>query len=83
MNTDRTEALDLVRDSIVEVVPGADVASLEPDDAFREALEMDSLDFLRFVETLSRRSGIPIEDEDATHLSTLSACTDFLLAHGR
>ncbi|WP_460072899.1 acyl carrier protein [Streptomyces sp. YKOK-I1] len=76
----RTEALDMVRESIARVVPGADLAALGPDDAFRDVLEMDSLDFLSFVEVLSERSGVRIDDEDAPHLTTLSGSADFVLA---
>ncbi|MEU2262181.1 phosphopantetheine-binding protein [Streptomyces sp. NPDC019645] len=76
----RTEALELVRDSISRVVPGADFDALGPDDSFRDALEMDSLDFLGFVEALSDRSGVRIEDEDAPQLTTLSGSADFLVA---
>lgn len=76
----RAEALDLVRDSISRAVPGADVAALGPDDPFRDVLEMDSLDFLSFVEILGERSGIRIEDEDTTRLTTLNGGADFLLA---
>ncbi|MEU0216607.1 acyl carrier protein [Streptomyces sp. NPDC006265] len=79
----RTEALDLVKASITDVIPDADVAALGPDDAFRDALEMDSLDFLSFVEVLSDRSGVRIEDEDTSRLSTLSGSTDFLVSHTR
>ncbi|WP_405577256.1 acyl carrier protein [Streptomyces sp. NBC_01092] len=77
----RTDALAMVRESLSAVVPGDDVAALGPDDAFRDALEMDSLDFLSFVEVLSERSGVRIEDEDAPRLTTLSGSTDFLVAH--
>ncbi|WP_228472787.1 acyl carrier protein [Streptomyces cyaneochromogenes] len=73
----------MVRESISRVLPGADVAALGPDDAFRDVLEMDSLDFLSFVEVLSERSGVRIEDEDSRRLTTLSAAADFLAAHTR
>ncbi|MFF7795677.1 phosphopantetheine-binding protein [Streptomyces sp. NPDC007991] len=77
----RTDALDMVRESISSVIPDADadVAALAPDDRFREVLEMDSLDFLSFVEVLSERSGIRIEDEDTPRLTTLSGSADFLV----
>lgn len=77
----RTDALDMVRESISRVIPDADVTALEPDDAFRDVLEMDSLDFLRFVEVLSERSGVRIEDEDTPRLGTLAGSADFLVAH--
>ncbi|MEU2429368.1 acyl carrier protein [Streptomyces sp. NPDC007861] len=76
----RTEALDLVKESITSVVPDADVDALGPDDSFRIALEMDSLDFLSFVETLGERTGVRIEDEDTPQLTTLSGSADFLVA---
>ncbi|MER8161819.1 acyl carrier protein [Streptomyces sp. NPDC094472] len=74
----RTEAADVVKESLAQVVPGADLAALRPDDAFRDALELDSLDFLSFIETLSERTGVRIDDEDTPRLTTLSDCEGFL-----
>ncbi|MGW7363502.1 acyl carrier protein [Streptomyces sp. NPDC054841] len=79
----RAEALDAVKESIAGIVPDADFATLGPDDSFRDALEMDSLDFLGFVETLSERTGVRIEDEDTPQLTTLSSSADFLVARTR
>jgi acyl carrier protein len=76
----RTEATDIVKESIARVIPDADFAMLGPDDTFRDALEMDSLDFLSFIETLSERTGVRIEDEDTSQLATLSGSADFLVA---
>ncbi|MCX4510655.1 phosphopantetheine-binding protein [Streptomyces sp. NBC_01619] len=75
----RTEALDLVKESIARIIPDANFATLGPDDSFRDVLEMDSLDFLSFVETLSERTGVRIEDEDTPQLTTLSGSADFLI----
>ncbi|RSS35241.1 acyl carrier protein [Streptomyces sp. WAC05858] len=66
---------------MAQVVPGADLAALRPDDAFRDALDLDSLDFLSFIETLSRRTGVRIDDEDTPRLVTLSGCAEFLTSH--
>ncbi|QKV97336.1 acyl carrier protein [Streptomyces sp. NA02950] len=70
----------MVRESIACVIPDADLTSVGPDDTFREALEMDSLDFLSFIETLGERTGIRIDDEDTPQLTTLSSSADFLVA---
>lgn len=75
----RTEALDAVRESLARAVPDADVGSLGPDDLFRDALELDSLDFLTFIETLGERAGMRIDDEDTPRLTTLSDSADFLV----
>ncbi|MFF4603199.1 acyl carrier protein [Streptomyces sp. NPDC001339] len=76
----RDEALDVVKESLAEIVPDADFAALGPDDKFRDALELDSLDFLSFIEILGRRTGIRIDDEDTPNLTTLSDSADFLVA---
>ncbi len=76
----RTEALDVVKESIAQVVPDADLEGLGLDETFRDALEMDSLDFLSFIETLSERTGVRIDDEDTPSLTTLSGSADFLVA---
>jgi acyl carrier protein len=76
----RDEAMDIVKEALAQVVPDADFAALGPDEAFRDALELDSLDFLTFVETLGERTGIRIDDEDTPRLTTLSDSADFLVA---
>lgn len=75
----RDEAQDLVRDAIEQVIPGADVSALRHDSTFRDALEMDSLDFLSFIEILGGRTGVRIDDEDTAHLTTLEGCPQFLV----
>ncbi|MGG7569334.1 acyl carrier protein [Streptomyces sirii] len=75
----RDEALDVVRDAIEQVIPGADVGTLRPNSTFRDALEMDSLDFLSFIEILGARTGIRIDDEDTPRMTTLDGCTQYLV----
>ncbi|WP_127361131.1 acyl carrier protein [Actinacidiphila soli] len=75
----RTEALEIVKDSIARIVPDADFTRLGPDEKFRDALEMDSLDFLGFVETLIERTGLAIDENDYPALTTLSESADFLV----
>lgn len=77
----RTEAMDTVKESIARIVPDADFTDLKPDDSFREVLELDSLDFLGFVETLVERTGVDIDEDDYPALTTLSDSADFLVAH--
>lgn len=72
----RDEALELIKQILTDVVPGADVSVLSPDEDFRIALEMDSLDFLNFVEGLSGRTGLPLPEKDYPSLTTLSGCAD-------
>ncbi|MDX3353627.1 phosphopantetheine-binding protein [Streptomyces sp. ME01-24h] len=80
----RTEALDPVKESIARIVPDADFTDFTdfgPDDSFREVLELDSLNFLGFVETLGVRTGVDIDEDGYPALTTLSDSADFLVAH--
>lgn len=73
------EALSLIKDSITQIIPDADFTLVEPDDKFRDVLELDSLDFLSLVELLSVRAGVRIDEEDYPDLTTLSDTTRFLV----
>ncbi|WP_306322094.1 MULTISPECIES: acyl carrier protein [unclassified Streptomyces] len=66
------QALALVKEALNRVVPGADLASLGPDEKFREVLEVDSLDFLQFVEVLSGLTGVRLDEDDYQALTTLA-----------
>jgi acyl carrier protein len=80
---DREQAMTVVRESLASAVPGADPSGLAPDAVFRDELELDSLDFLNFVEILSGRTGMPIDEEDYASLDTLDACAEFLVSRVR
>ncbi len=76
MHTDRARAV--VTRAITQIVPDADVAGLPDDADLRRAFELDSLDFLGFVELLSQASGVRIDEEDYPELATLASCERFL-----
>ncbi|MEU0629319.1 acyl carrier protein [Streptomyces sp. NPDC005989] len=78
-----TEALAVLTESITRIVPDADFAQVGPDDRFRDVLELDSLDFLSLVESLSERTGVRIDEEDYLELTTLSNATRFLVARSK
>lgn len=67
------EARRLVAEALTTIVPDADPLSLEEGASLREELELDSLDFLTFVERLSRRARIRIDEGDYPRLDTLGA----------
>lgn len=76
------QARRLVRDALRAAVPGVDVDVLTDDEDFRDTLELDSLDFLAFVERLSADSGIRIDEDDYAGLRTVGGCLGFLTASG-
>jgi acyl carrier protein len=66
-----------------EIAPEADLASLEPDVAFREQLDLDSMDVLNFVVGLHAALGVEIPEADYPKLATLDACAGYLEARIR
>ena len=69
--------LDEARRSVAQVlatiVPDVDALELPEDALLREELELDSLDFLTFVERLCVRTGVRIDEADYPRLATLAA----------
>lgn len=76
-----TDAVDVVRRTLREVAPEADLAALAADAPLRESLDLDSLDFLQFIELLTQRTGVRIDEDDYPELTSLSRAASFLAAH--
>jgi acyl carrier protein len=66
-----------------EIAPEADLAALPPDAELREALDVDSMDFLRFVQLLADATGVDVPEADYAKLATLARCVDYLAAAQR
>lgn len=64
--------------TLAEVVPELDEAALTPTMAFREQLDLDSIDFLRFIQGLSKRFAIDVPESDYRELTTLESCVRHL-----
>jgi acyl carrier protein len=69
-----------VLDALGTVAPEADPSALRPDAVLREALDLDSMDFLNFVIALHDRLGIDIPEVDYPKLATLDGCLAYLTA---
>jgi acyl carrier protein len=72
------QAHDLVTRALREVAP--DLNGVDGKARLREDLDLDSLDFLSFVEQLGERSGIRIEEDDYPALTTVDSAADYLTA---
>ena len=74
------EARKMIKEALEEIAPATELEALEADADLRESLELDSLDFLNFVETLGDRSGHRIDEDDYPQLTTLETGVKFLAA---
>jgi acyl carrier protein len=72
------QAQHIIEEALTLVAPDADLTGVAPDADLRDGLELDSLDFLSFVEILTERTGRQITEDDYPHLSTLASAIKFL-----
>lgn len=73
---------DPIRETILrvlsDVVPNADTQVINPNITFHDQLELDSIDFLRFMMNLEKELNVTIFDFDYPKLSTLKGCEHYL-----
>jgi acyl carrier protein len=63
-----------------EIAPEADLARLAPDAELRDVLDLDSMDFLGFVQRLAEATGVEAPEADYGRLATLAGCVDYFAA---
>jgi acyl carrier protein len=63
-----------------EIAPEADLTALKPDVAFRDQLDLDSMDLLNVVIGLHAALGVEIPEADYSSLVTPDGCVDYLLS---
>lgn len=68
----------LVAELLAGIAPEADLATVGDAEDLRDALDLDSMDFLNFVIALSARTGRPIPEADAPKLQTLRGLAAYL-----
>jgi acyl carrier protein len=70
----------VVQEELNNIAPEADLARIDPASDLREALDIDSMDFLNFVIAVHHRLGIDIPELDYPKLVTLDGAVTYLTA---
>ena len=78
-----TDARAAVGTALRRIVPDADLDALGDETIFRAELELDSLDYLSFVEVLSEATGVRIDEDDYPRLVTMASSIEFLTSRSR
>ena len=76
------DARAAVHAAIGAVAPDVDLDDVDEDSRLRQDLELDSLDFLRLVETIDTATGVDIPERDYPAVSTIKGLIGYLTAHG-
>jgi acyl carrier protein len=72
------EIRDAVVDILADIAPDEDLSNLKEDVAFREQLELDSMDFLDIVMELRKRYRVQIPEEDYPQLASMQSTVKYL-----
>ena len=76
----REEVAAVFARALARIAPEADLASVGPRDDLREALDLDSMDFLNLLVGVHEQTGIEIPEADAPKLATLEGAAAYLAA---
>jgi acyl carrier protein len=73
-----SELREMIFRGLRTIAPEADPTTLQPDENIREALDIDSYDFLQFLIGICEETGIDIPEEDYEKVFTLSGLVRYL-----
>lgn len=71
-------AATALRTALLRVAPEADLAGLDPDESLRDALDLDSLDFLAVVENVAMITGVSVPERDYAAVETFAGFVGYL-----
>ena len=73
-----TDIRKVIQEELNNIAPEADLAQVNPTADLREAIDIDSMDFLNFVIALHHRLGVDIPEIDYPKLVTLDGAIAYI-----
>jgi acyl carrier protein len=67
-----------LKEELSNIAPEVDMASIDPNADLREAIDIDSMDFLNLVTALHHRLGLDIPEVDYPKLVTLNGVIAYI-----
>lgn len=74
----RDEIVAVIRSILGGIAPEVDLATVKPNADLRDELDIDSMDFLRFVVAVHEKLGVEVPEADYPRIRTLDACVAYL-----
>jgi acyl carrier protein len=68
----------VLQEELNNIAPEADLASVDPAADLREAIDIDSMDFLNFITAIHHRIGVDIPEIDYPKLVTLKGAIAYI-----
>ena len=70
----------VLHEELNNIAPEVDISSVDPNADLREAIDIDSMDFLNFVTAIHHRLGLDIPEVDYPKLITFAGATAYIEA---
>lgn len=74
---------EIIYRELRQIAPEADPSTLEPDENIRQALDIDSYDFLQFLIAIDEAIGVEIPEADYEDVFTLGGLLRYLAVRVR
>jgi len=71
----RTHVIEIIQD----IAPDEDLSNINDDEALRDQIDLDSMDFLDIVLELRKRHKVEVPEDDYPQLRTMNSTVDYLL----
>ena len=75
----KDEARKIVIEELGNIAPETDAGTIDAGADLREALDIDSLDFLNFITALHKSHGVNVPESDYTKLLTVNDAVAYLV----
>lgn len=72
------ETKNLIFQLLKKIAPETEPEKLKPDENIRQALDIDSFDYLQFIVALDEKLGIETPEEDYGKVSTLQELVTYI-----
>ena len=72
----------IVLEALLDVAPEVDPDAVDGTEALQQQLDLDSMDFLTFLQGVADRTGVEVREEDYAQVATLDGCVAYLRERG-
>lgn len=72
------DARNAIVEAFLDVAPDSDPTTISADARYRDALGIDSMDFLAILEEVAAQTGVEVPEADYTRIETLADFTSYL-----
>ncbi|GAA5215211.1 acyl carrier protein [Corallincola platygyrae] len=77
---ERVALREMIIEELINIAPDVEADEVPDDEDLRDALDLDSMDFMRLVAAVHKRTGLEIPEADYRKVLELDQMLDYLVA---